>query len=188
MNSTVFLKNVSLNPLDSMITRMHSSRMCTIRSSGHLPGDVCLGDVYPWVSALGGICTGGVCLGGVCPEGVFTQRGCLPRAGVSTMGRCLPGGVCLGMSAQGNVCPGGCLPRGCLPKEGCVSQHALGQTPHCGQNDRQVWKQFLSATSFVDGKKYLSLEGLQPATFCVRNQGATMTPARHVWDKIFKLS
>ena len=52
--------------------------------------------------------------------------GCLPRRG-----------VCLGVSAQGVVCLGVCvcLPRECLPRGmgvsvwGCVSQHAMGQTP-----------------------------------------------------------
>ena len=39
-------------------TRIHSSRMCITRFSGHLwGGGVC----------LGGVCLGGVCLGGVCP-------------------------------------------------------------------------------------------------------------------------
>ena len=56
---------------------------------------------------------------------------------------------------RGGVCMGrGCLSRGCLPRvgvsawgEGCVSQHALGQTPSpCEQNDRCLWKYFLAAT------------------------------------------
>ena len=53
------------------------------------------------------------------------QVGCVPFAAVAVCWGCLPrGGVCPGVSAQG----------------GCVSQHALGQTPPppCGQNDRQV--------------------------------------------------
>ena len=78
--------------------------------------------------------------GCVCPE-VCLPRGCLPR-GVSTQGvlpgRCLPGGCLLG-----GVCPGvsalGCLPlilRECLPLvPGSASQHAMGQTPPCGQTD-----------------------------------------------------
>ena len=61
-------------------TRMHSSRMRTVRCSSRL---------------LGGL-VGGLCLPG----------GCLPR-----------GCVCLGVSALG----------------GCI-QHALRQTPPCGQN------------------------------------------------------
>ena len=60
-------------------TRMHSSRMRTVRISSHLRG----GDV----SAQGGVCL---------PGGVF-QGGCLP-------GGCLPRGVSAGgMSAQGCV-------------------------------------------------------------------------------------
>ena len=58
---------------------------------------------------------GGVCCG--------CGGSCLPRG-------CLPGG-CL---------PGGCLPRGrCLPERVCVSQHAMGQTPH-----RPLWTEFLT--------------------------------------------
>ena len=42
----------------------------------------------------------------------------------------------------GGVCPGG------------LSQHALGQTPPCEQNDWQTGvKHYLSATSFADGNK-----------------------------------
>ena len=64
-------------------TRMHSSRMSTVRSSSRLLG-----------------------------------------------GHLLPGGcLLLGVSASFG---GGGLSRG------CVSQHALGQTPPCGQNDRQA--------------------------------------------------
>ena len=55
---------------------------------------------------MGGGLHGGV---SVCLGGVCLPRGCLPREG---------------------VCPWGCLPRG------WVSQHAMGQTPFCEQNDR----------------------------------------------------
>ena len=46
-------------------------------------------------------------------------------------------GVFAGEYLPGSVCPGGCLPGGCLPlvPRGCVSQHAMGQTPPCGQTD-----------------------------------------------------
>ena len=64
-----------------LITRMYSSRMRTVRCSGHL-----LGGVLPR-----GCLPRGVCLGGFLP-GVSTQEGCLPRG-------CLPRGV----SAQGVV-------------------------------------------------------------------------------------
>ena len=70
-------------------TRMHSSRMRTIRCSGRLPGRGCL------------------------------PRGCLPKGGGVCQGECMPGGVHL---------------------------------PPCEQNHRQVPKDYLSATSFADGK------------------------------------
>ena len=67
-------------------TRMHSSRMLTVRCSGRLWGG-------------GGV---GVCLGGV-----SAQMGCLPRGGVSWgWGVSAQGGVCI----VGGVCRGGCLP------------------------------------------------------------------------------
>ena len=56
-----------------------------------------------------------------------------------------------GVSACGGLClPGGCLPRGCMaggcmPKGVCIS--ALRQTPPREQNDRQVSKRYLTATS-----------------------------------------
>ena len=49
-------------------------------------------------------------------------------------GGCLPGGVCLGVSAQGGVCQGvsawevsarGCLPRGVRPERGCLPKGGL---------------------------------------------------------------
>ena len=53
----------------NVITRMHSSRMCTVRCSGrHLGGDVCQG---------GCLNRRGVCPGGVSAWGVFAW-GCLP--------------------------------------------------------------------------------------------------------------
>ena len=93
-------------------TRMHSSRMRTVCSSGHIwgggsaRGGVCLQGVCSWVvSALGGVCLWGVSASG----------------GVSALG----GVCCRGVSA-----PRGCLLRGVY----VVSQHALRQTPPpCGQ-------------------------------------------------------
>ena len=75
------------------VTRMHSSRMRTVRCSGHLGG----GGFLP----MG--CLGGVCLGGICPVGLFAQEG------VSAWGS-----VCPGESVQG------CLPRG-VSAWGCLS-------------------------------------------------------------------
>ena len=79
------------------LTRMHSSRMRTVRSSSH---------VYPNVRWAGGSARG------VCTRGW-----------------------------QG-VCPGG-----------CVSQHALRQTPHCGQNSWHTLVKILPCRNFAaDGK------------------------------------
>ena len=85
-------------------TRMHSSRMRTIRSSSH---------VYPSMHWAGGVYPSMHWAGGVCPEG------CLPGEGVYP-GVCVcPGGVCLGrVPAQGGV-----------SARGGVSHHALKQTP-----------------------------------------------------------
>ena len=64
-------------------TRMHSSRMRTVRCSSRLLG----GGVSAWlVSAQGGVCLGGVCLGGVCPGG-------------------LPGGMCIPVCTEANNPP-----------------------------------------------------------------------------------
>ena len=76
-----------------IITRMHSSRMRTVRSSGRMMGG------------------GGVCPRGVCPSG-GVPRGC--AWGVFP-GGCLPGGVCLGAVCLRDVCLRGCLPVGYLP-------------------------------------------------------------------------
>ena len=77
MDSGLSLLNVlSLDDLFKFITRMHSSRMRTVRCSGRLgEGGVCLGRVY---------------LGGGLP-GRCLPRGCLP-------GGCLPWGQ--GVSVQ----------------------------------------------------------------------------------------
>ena len=63
--------------------------------------------------------------GGVCLEGCL-PRGCLPR----------------GMSAWWGVCS-----RWCRPQPGPRGRHSP-----CGQNDRRLWKHYLSATTVVDGK------------------------------------
>ena len=63
------------------LTRMHSSRLRTVRSSSHLLGEGGRG---------GGVCPGSVCPGSVCPGGLCVcPEGCLPTGG---------------------VCPGGCIP------------------------------------------------------------------------------
>ena len=68
-------------------TRMHSSRMRTVR---------CISRLLGAVSARGGVCPGGVgCLpGGMSARGVSAQGdACV----------CPGGGICLGVSAQGGV-------------------------------------------------------------------------------------
>ena len=126
----------------TIVTRMHSSRMHTVHSSGRiLGGGLLLVGVCSWgVSALGGclllgdVCSWGVSalggcllLEGVCSWGVCSWGWCLLLAGVSAIGGCL---------LLGGVCSGGL--GGCLLLRVCVvSQHALRQTPPppCGQTD-----------------------------------------------------
>ena len=131
---------MSLSCFSQMIisTRMHSSRMRTVRSSGRIwggasaPGGMCLlwgvsgrRAVCVWSWAVGGVWSQGVC---VWSQGVCVwSRGCLlgevsgPR-GVYSGGVSGPGGVCSqrgsaprgvcsrGVSAQGGVCSGGSIP------------------------------------------------------------------------------
>ena len=66
---------------------MHSSRMHTVRCSGHLGGCLAGGCLARGSVCLGGVCLGVVCPGECAPKGVSAQRGCLPRGGV------FPGGV-----------------------------------------------------------------------------------------------
>ena len=100
------------------LTRMHSSRMCTVSSSGRWSGGACIpactgqGCVYRsmhlagGVSAWGGVCPGGVYPGGVCPWGMSAQK-------VSAQGGCLlKGEAAWGVSTQG-VSAWGCLPSAC---------------------------------------------------------------------------
>ena len=59
-----------------------------------------------------------------------------------------------GESAQGVcVCVCVCLPRGIVCLGGCTPPIACWDTPPGEQNDRQVWKHHLPATSFVAGNK-----------------------------------
>ena len=80
---------------DERITRMHSSRMSTVRCSSRLLG-------------RGGVSAGGVCPGGVC-QGVSARA--------VSAGGCLPGAVCQGSVWPGSrgVCPGGVVYQGCTP-------------------------------------------------------------------------
>ena len=55
---------------------------------------------------------------------------------VSARGGCLlPGGASSGGSAPGGVCSGGVSALGGVCSQGGISQHALRQTPPCGQTD-----------------------------------------------------
>ena len=118
------------------VTRMHSSRMCTVHSSSHVylsmhwaGGCVSQHALGRGLSAQGVSAQDGVYWGGVCPGGVYPgwclSRGCLPRG-------CLPRG---------------CLPRGYLPRRvsaqegvcpGVFPSLHWGRHPSCEQNDRQV--------------------------------------------------
>ena len=81
-------------------TRMHSSRMRTVRCNGRLRRGV-----SAWRCAYGGVCLGGVCLVG----------GYLPR-GVSAWWGYLPGGCLLGGGGATAICSvQECIPVGCVP-------------------------------------------------------------------------
>ena len=83
--------------------------------------------------------------------------GCIPSAavavclgGVSTQGGiCLGGGLPCGV-CKGGVCPGVSAHEGVCPEEGVCP----GSLPR-GMSATRLWKHYLSATSFVDGKKSL---------------------------------
>ena len=91
-------------------TRMHSSRMLTVRCSSRLPGGGGVSaqgmSAYGGVRPCGGVCPGeglsrgrvlprGVSAKGVSAQGVSAQGVCLPRK-VSAYVRCLPGGRATG--------------------------------------------------------------------------------------------
>ena len=73
-------------------------------------------------------------------RGVYPGEGCLPRGVVSVQEGVCPRGCLPGVSAQGGVCPGGCIP---AYTEADIS-------PVNGMTVRQVYKYYLSTTSFVD--------------------------------------
>ena len=95
-------------------TRMHSSRMHTISSSGRILGGVYSGGCLLWGV---GVCSGGVCLGGVCSGGCLlwgmsALGGCLLLGGVYSMGCLLWGVSALGVCSQGVSAEGGSMLRG----------------------------------------------------------------------------
>ena len=126
--STLRSVRTQIWPPNTEATRMHSSRMRTIRCSGHRgEGGVC----PDGRAAVWGVCPGGCaqCPGGVCPGGCL-PRGCLPR-GCVCPGGCLPGGV----SAQGDVCQGGVSPVHAHPPVNRMTDACENITlpqPHCG--------------------------------------------------------
>ena len=105
--------------------------MRTVRSSGRLSSH------GGRVSALGGCLLLGVsALGGVSTLGGVSALGGSALGGVSVLGGVCSGGICYwGGLLWGGVCSRGCLLLGgcLLPEGGVVSQHALRQTPPCGQ-------------------------------------------------------
>ena len=66
------------------------------------------------------------------------------------------GGVCLwswGCTPPGRHPSGQTPPSQCMPRYTPPTQCTLGYAPSsCGQNDRRLWKHYLSATSVADGK------------------------------------
>ena len=135
-----------------ILTRMHSSRMCTSRSltvcRSMLPGGAkkCKKKIGGGVCFGGGVWSweGGVWSWGVVYSWGVWSRGCLVWGclvwGVSTPGRCLlwgvsaPGGGCLvwGVSAPGRSGPGGVWSGGvstlsvCVCSRGCLVQGVSG--------------------------------------------------------------
>ena len=85
---------------------------------------------------------------------------CIPASsggggrGVSAQGGFCQGmsaqeGVCLGVSAQGGFCPWSVCLEGVSAQGGVCIPSCTGADIPCGQNDRQVFKHNLSATSFA---------------------------------------
>ena len=137
-------------------TRMHSSRMRTVRSSDRISGGgwclfpqggICSGVSAPGVCSHGGgvsapgghVCSrgGGVSAprGGVCSQGVCSG-GCLLQ-GVSDLERgcLLPGGVC---SRGGLIWRGGLLTGGCLLWGGGIQACTEADTPTPLWTDRRL--------------------------------------------------
>ena len=139
-------------------TRIHSSRMRTVRCSNHL---------LRRVSAYGGCLPRG--MGG----GVFLG-GCLPRVG------CLPVGVCLGgVCLLGGVCPGG-GPLSCVCPEG----RCLADTPRT-ELQTLVKPKLLMVTSILTWQicscDHGVLIGYQPSSL----QEQCVTPPEnvfHCWE------
>ena len=96
-------------------TRMHSSRMRTVRSSGHLLG--------------GGSAPGG--RGGSASGGSSQREGVCCGWGVCSQGVSAPGGVCSG----GCVCSRGVHSQGVSAPGWCIPPCTEADTSPCGQTD-----------------------------------------------------
>ena len=129
--------------------------MCTVRSSGPEKG-ACI----PAWTVGGGVSQHALGMGYVSQH--VLDRGCVSQQAL-TRGSVYPsmhwagGCVCWGVSAQGGVCQGGVCQM--VSAWGCLPQCMLGYTPLPvnRMTDRQVYKHYLSATSFADGKYFCML-------------------------------
>ena len=120
--STFWIHNKHVKKL---ITRRHSSRICTVRCSDHCGGVLtrgctCPGGVPAWGVYLLGGCTcpreRGRGKEGVPAWGVYLHRGCTCWRGMYLLGVYLPGG---GLPARGYL-PRGCTCPGGVPDQGCT--------------------------------------------------------------------
>ena len=133
MMGTFLNQSLAVTPITLQIeTRMHSSRMRTGRSL-----TVCCSLLPEGGLLLGGVCSWGGLLpwGGVCLVwGVSAPGRGLLLGGSAPVGGCLPGlgGVCSWGGLPGRGGRVVCLVRG-VSAPGGVCQHALRQTPPCGQ-------------------------------------------------------
>ena len=129
-----FAPNETMVMAEKSPTRMHSSRIRTIRCSGH-GGRVSAQGVSAQGGCLHrGCLPGGVCHGGVCP-GVSARE-------VSARGY-LAGGV-----YPGSVCPAGSVSQYTLGRRGGVCPvHAWIHLPVDRILDIRLWKHYLSTTT-----------------------------------------
>ena len=58
----------------------------------------------------------------------------------------------------------------------------LGWSEHNNYDTNRYNGVFPNCFHWIQWQKYLSLKGREPATSCLRDQGATTVPARHLWE------